>query len=262
MIKLDKPQCPTCGGNACSIVNKITTKPDADIVKAKGYPHVYVSLEEPGHALPINDDNTLTVKCLDWHMWDTLAEGIPDPNRFRKRVEQAIAQPAAAAYAGSDMEQEDLNAFFADLTPSQRTRLGIVANKMKEKGWPIDLSGLPGSSPGVVVHGGAVDTVFFPEDGPEIHKLMVLSAAHITEQLDKEFHSLMGEDSAREVASGAYLEQTSFGWLIILNEQEDGDSVFDMNASAVCAYARKHGCTHLRLDRDGPKMKDLPTYEW
>lgn len=97
----------------------------------------------------------------------------------------------------------------------------------------------------------------------EIHKLMVLSTAHITKDADAHMTDLMGEDSAREVANGAVVDKLPYGWLITIGSEDPDDGVEYYPSLVDCVrYARKYGCPLLRLDSDGPKMKDLPTYNW
>lgn len=87
---------------------------------------------------------------------------------------------------------------------------------------------------------------------PEIHAFIVLSTAHVT--LDTAVE--MDEDGIPRFnrLPGGY-----FGPALVKSErwphlQEDLALVMDA--------ALRHGATWIRLDRDGPVLGGLPTYEW
>lgn len=96
---------------------------------------------------------------------------------------------------------------------------------------------------------------------PEIHKLMVLSTAHITKACNDALGMLDREDGPGP-GPGCYLDHYLYGFHLTLSAEPDEAEWIDPSLEEVVAYARKHGCTHLRLDRDGPTMNDLPQYEW
>lgn len=107
-------------------------------------------------------------------------------------------------------------------------------------------------------------------DQLEIHKLMVLSTCHITLRASgflpvtpQNIGVLPYDPLERHCIPGGHVDSYEYGWHIALTgEKEPEEQWPDPSLQDVCAYAEKHGCTHLRLDRDGPTMSDLPTYNW
>lgn len=99
---------------------------------------------------------------------------------------------------------------------------------------------------------------------PEIHKLMVLSASHITVACNELLKELTSEGS-RHAGPGCHSDEYPYGFHLTLMDEADIDpdeEWLDQSLADAVTYARKLGCTHLRIDQAGPTMKDLPTYNW
>lgn len=98
----------------------------------------------------------------------------------------------------------------------------------------------------------------------EIHKLMFMSSSHVHGDTMSELR-----DSGRiSLNPGVFSDPYEYGVHLTIDEnamkeaQEAGDDPIEyLDLDDVVRYALKHGCTHVRLDEDGPIYKDLATYE-
>lgn len=286
LIKLQKPCCPVCDLPVFLTVDKQELL--QRVAPIANTPHFRYDLDVPTtpvagtQVTPRNKNGTIDVMCFNGHRWETGMQEVPyeqgtdpiviksptyrevveaskdmlpvpelDPERFRKRIEAEIVE--------NDTHHKLMDAGFAtEETPpgalSYHEKTALFHEQRLKQGAEL------WTGKDIPYRGSITEQV----EGLEIHKLMVLSTSHIAKAVDEGFYELMGEDSAREVASGAYLEKTSGGWLIIIGEEDRGEdgARFSPSVMACVAFARKHGCTHLRIDSDGHTMKDLPTYNW
>ena len=95
----------------------------------------------------------------------------------------------------------------------------------------------------------------------EIHKVLVLSTAHMTE----------GDSNllpyAEEYGLVVY-EMDEFGWMIYVNDEylqkvlPPELSDFSDGFKQAIKLAQKNGCEWLRFDRDANTVEQLPEYEW
>ena len=93
---------------------------------------------------------------------------------------------------------------------------------------------------------------------PEIHRMMVLSTAHITSRTNKMLFTDLINDAGDDIAVDAY----EHGWHIVLMNEMSDASYLTPSLKACVRYARSHNCTHLRIDQDGPVLNHLPAYNW
>ena len=94
-----------------------------------------------------------------------------------------------------------------------------------------------------------------------IHKYLDASTAHIT----KDDNTLL-ELNVSEVP-GCYVYPYDCGYFISVypdapSEEEKKDSAFSESFFKVQEYARKNGCTVLRLDADGDHIPGMPLHQW
>lgn len=90
----------------------------------------------------------------------------------------------------------------------------------------------------------------------EIHKVLVLSTAHMTE-----------EDSVKLQAEcgPAHYELGEYGWLVLVDAKvlERSDiTEFSYGFKQSVLLAQGAGCDWLRFDRDANKIDSVVTYEW
>jgi hypothetical protein len=97
----------------------------------------------------------------------------------------------------------------------------------------------------------------------EIERMLVLSTSHLTEATAKLLpciaSSMMAtEDTAPWFPTFAREE----GWVFYV--AGDGECYLEApeDLMRVIRYASDHECAWLMLDRDGPKIKELPHWEW
>lgn len=97
----------------------------------------------------------------------------------------------------------------------------------------------------------------------EIHKMLVLSTAHITEAMAGYLEQGTGPDDL------VAFEKSDHGWFVVVSDadfpvdNEDDDwniAVHEFNG--LLTYARARGCTWIMLDQDGPVVDGLKTWEW
>lgn len=91
----------------------------------------------------------------------------------------------------------------------------------------------------------------------EIMKTLVLSTGHVSKET-AEFLDACG-------VAGNFLIVTSvpfgdYGWLVPTCAAEEGGCPADLKV--VLEFAARHDCTWVRLDCDGNRIDDLPSWEW
>lgn len=91
----------------------------------------------------------------------------------------------------------------------------------------------------------------------EVQRVLVASTAHITEK-----DSTVLRNQEHCLITHSYEE----GDFVILNDIEEKMSevitTFSDEFVALILLAQKNRCEILRLDRDGPIYKQLPTFDW
>lgn len=85
----------------------------------------------------------------------------------------------------------------------------------------------------------------------EIRQFLTLSIGHVTPE------TTVLLDSGEMPILGGTL--SSYGWFFWAPE-ERGELPEDL--WAVCELARANGCQYVLMDCDGPKIKELPYYDW
>ena len=83
----------------------------------------------------------------------------------------------------------------------------------------------------------------------EIQKIMTLSTAHIKEQ------------TAKFLDKSAY-KKSEYGWFLPIEDRSYDTTTIPEDLKKVIEFAKDHGCSWLCLDRDGPILDYLDTYEW
>lgn len=228
MIHLQKPVCPQCGSPAFYTLDSVQALQSIDEVTNSMFRYMHQIQPIPvmdSRTTPRNRNGTITVLCHKKHRWET---------GMQERAENGIPSPI---YLRPDevagMSEEALREAKPTTFPEVRSDM----DRLSEAGQML---------------------------GREIHKLIVLSTAHISKECNDLLEELTAEDS-RSAGPGCHSDKYPFGFHITLTpieEMDPDEQWIDPSLEGAVAYARKLGCTHLRLDCDGPRMKDLPTYEW
>ena len=94
-------------------------------------------------------------------------------------------------------------------------------------------------------------------------KYLDASTGHIT----REDNALLQQTETSEGVPGCYVYPYDNGYFISIypdepSEQEMKESGFSESFFNVQEYARKNGCTVLRLDADGDEIPELETHRW
>lgn len=93
----------------------------------------------------------------------------------------------------------------------------------------------------------------------EIHRLLVVGLKHLTHRGRKVLEQLTSDDT-RDAGRGVYMDEYAYGYHLVLAEDNPDEEWIDPSVRAIVVFAREHGCTHVRIDADGPTVKSLPTY--
>jgi hypothetical protein len=92
----------------------------------------------------------------------------------------------------------------------------------------------------------------------EIKPFLTLSTAHITQDSSEYLQASTGDNSPNR--DGPAVGDWPYGYFIYCDEEPLPDWPEDVRA--VMAFARKHGCEYLLLDRDADTTEELPQYDW
>ncbi len=86
----------------------------------------------------------------------------------------------------------------------------------------------------------------------EIRRSLVLSSGHLTPEV------------ATALAVGTFKmnETLEYGWSAYVGEDITDEDLDVTCINAAFALARKHDCTWIVWDRDGPTIAELPSYDW
>ena len=93
----------------------------------------------------------------------------------------------------------------------------------------------------------------------EIEKALVVSTAHLSK--DEVDDLTLSEYTMNPYPVAAY----DYGCYVYLGDPaEDEDKLKSMSLefARLVEIAREQGCSHIKLDRDGPTYEDLPTFDW
>lgn len=94
----------------------------------------------------------------------------------------------------------------------------------------------------------------------EVGRHLVLNTAHLhcaTAELLDAWALLSPNDRPLTIASTAY------GWFIPAGEIEGASLArIPSELPPILAFARRHDCTHVLFDCDGPRVLDLPEFPW
>lgn len=90
-----------------------------------------------------------------------------------------------------------------------------------------------------------------------IHRYLDLSTAHLTQETFDRLHIL-------RYNLGCTISRHRYGFMMTLPESFDLSVSTDgfADLAKVFAYARSKDCSLVSFDADGPKIDDLPVYEW
>jgi len=92
------------------------------------------------------------------------------------------------------------------------------------------------------------------------YKVADISTAHITKEDARLLHEM---NSCGEAPS--YYELDEYGWLVNV-DPADWAPMKELGYSntfvALLMRAKMEGCSYLRLDRDGPVVDELPSFDW
>jgi hypothetical protein len=91
-----------------------------------------------------------------------------------------------------------------------------------------------------------------------IVSMLEVSTSHITEESNKLLLQSLEESFPLIV-----YEKSTYGFLIMVTENNDDINHLPQDLIRVINLARRRGCAWIMLDRDGDhEDADLPTYEW
>jgi len=95
------------------------------------------------------------------------------------------------------------------------------------------------------------------------HKYLDASTGHIT----REDNSLLQQTETSEGVPGCYVYPYDCGYFISIypdapSEEEKKESGFSESFFKVQEYARKNGCTVLRLDAEGDHIPGMTLHDW
>lgn len=95
----------------------------------------------------------------------------------------------------------------------------------------------------------------------ETYSTLYISTCHITQEAS-EWLTKAGI-AAADPEQGAvpyHMATHAYGYLVWAADEfadEVPQCVID-----VCEFAKKHGCTWINIDQDGPEYSDLPHFDW
>lgn len=93
----------------------------------------------------------------------------------------------------------------------------------------------------------------------EVHKMLVLTTAHITEKT-ADFLQNVGSADITGFVSHPFVYGFVVHWWP--EQAEELNPVLPKDLQACIRFAQKHGCDYLMLDSDGEVMPELPEYDW
>lgn len=99
---------------------------------------------------------------------------------------------------------------------------------------------------------------------PDVSKVLELSTAHIAQATAKRIDH--GPDIQRLIVYQTLTPDGDWGAYLIHTGDDEYDPSMDLDIPedlrACVILARRLGCRWLMLDRDAPKVSELPTYAW
>lgn len=101
-----------------------------------------------------------------------------------------------------------------------------------------------------------------PAPGLETPRMLVLSTSHITLETNTMF-AFSTDDVPQFFPKAPWgAPDDNLGWIIPLVEGEPFPHTCPGDLLSIHLLAIQHGCTWIMLDRDGPVVASLPTYDW
>lgn len=85
----------------------------------------------------------------------------------------------------------------------------------------------------------------------EVGEYLVLSTAHLTEQ-----------DARRMTDMAGVYDMGAYGFMVYVSVPYLSENTVFVSVRSVISFARRHDFKILILDRDGPIIDELPTYDW
>lgn len=173
--------------------------------------------------------------------------GVDDDYRFAL----ADAQDAIAAAESAPTAPDPRDALIAELVAALRMAKGYVDDA-------CDGRRFAKSDPEKVDAALAKAAALTPPPADaEISRMFTLSTSHLSPLSDEKLSN--GEAGV----SVAHMKG-DYGWFIYAgdNAADEGDDEMPSDLAACIAKARALGCEWLCLDRDGPVMADLMTFDW
>lgn len=99
----------------------------------------------------------------------------------------------------------------------------------------------------------------------EVSKMLTISTAHVTEDICERLAARADYDPRYNIPFVVY-RKDEFGYFIYITKDTLEDALKEGSCPEVLLdvvkFAVKHGCELLCLDRDGPTVPELKTYEW
>lgn len=93
------------------------------------------------------------------------------------------------------------------------------------------------------------------ENGEEVHAMMVLSTAHISQETATAME-------AQDLPFTCFANEYGFVVSTLNFATDRFEPSIPDDLAKVQAYARERGAAYIMLDRDGPTVERLPEYEW
>lgn len=101
-----------------------------------------------------------------------------------------------------------------------------------------------------------------PDPQLETPRMLVLSTSHITAETNTMF-AFCTDDVPQFFPKAPWgAPDDNLGWIIPLVEGEPFPHTCPGDLLGIHLLAIQHGCTWIMLDRDGPVVASLPTYDW
>jgi len=101
-----------------------------------------------------------------------------------------------------------------------------------------------------------------PAPGLETPRMLVLSTAHITQHTNDLFQMMTDDVPLFFTKDTRGDPGDNAGWIIPIVGDEPFPHTCPADLLAIRELAESAGCTWIMLDRDGPVVDGLPSYEW
>lgn len=88
----------------------------------------------------------------------------------------------------------------------------------------------------------------------ELMSVPVISTGHICQRT--------ADLLAMRRIKATVIDWMDYGWLFVVNEDEQDDELLPVDLQTLYRWARQEGYAYLRLDQDADTVDGLPTYDW